>query len=68
MHDVTLPVKGGEVPLRIYVPHSGTAGRSRAYKGVLLWLHGASRLRTFAGLTDLKYLACRGHKSIEHDK
>lgn len=44
MHDVTLPVRGGEVPLRIYVPHSSAAGRSQAHKGVLVWIHGESSL------------------------
>ncbi|CAM9257882.1 unnamed protein product [Pylaiella littoralis] len=40
VHDVALAVKGGEVPLRIYVPNGSTSGRARAYKGVLLWIHG----------------------------
>lgn len=40
VHDVRLAVRGGEIPLRVYVPRI-TGGSAHAFKGVLLWLHGA---------------------------
>ncbi|CAM9401485.1 unnamed protein product [Laminaria digitata] len=40
VHDVTLAVKHGEVPLRIYVPSRSASRSSRTYNGVILWMHG----------------------------
>lgn len=39
VHDVALAVKGGEIPLGVYVPKTAS-DTGRAHKGVVVWLHG----------------------------
>ncbi|CAM9152002.1 unnamed protein product, partial [Ascophyllum nodosum] len=39
VHDVELPVEGGQIPLRIYIPHTAGEKSRHAFKAVLLWIH-----------------------------
>lgn len=40
VHDVTVPVKGGEIPARIYIPRVASGEEAVEDRGVMIWLHG----------------------------